>query len=287
MRKSNVKYLFLLPGLLVIVLTTILPVLSVINLSFQEWQITRTLEPVGYIGFENYARALGDKDFWNAIRVTVYYTFITGTLSIAFGVFTAVTLQRTNIASSIIKSLLIFPFAISLVLRGYSFRFMLLEGQGVIDTLLDFFFPPLQDILWLGQPSTALFWLCVPIIWSWGPLCGLMLLGSLNNISTEVFEAAEMDGATPFRVFWSITLPLLRSMIMVVVLLVSLFAIRMFDVVLTMTSGGPGRATETLNYFIYRVGFQIFDMGYASALSILLTALLIVLAYFYSRMLLD
>ncbi|MEM9778217.1 MAG: sugar ABC transporter permease, partial [Chloroflexota bacterium] len=191
--------------------------------------------------------------------------------------------------SGLVKSLLIFPFAISLTLRGYSFRFMLLEGQGILDTLIDLFIPipAVQETLWLGNPWTALFWITVPIFWSWGPLCGLMILGALNNISPEIFEAARVDGARPLRIFWNITLPLLRPMILVMILLVTLFSIRVFDVVHTMTAGGPGRSTEILNYYIYRIGFQIFDMGYASALSIILTLILLVLAYLYSRILIK
>ncbi len=290
MRRANAAaYLFLFPGILVIILTTIVPVISVFNLSFQEWQITRSQEPVGYIGLENYIRAMNDGDFWNSVIVTFWYTLITVVFSIAIGLFCALTLQKTNWATGIIKSLLIFPFAISLILRGYSFRFMLLEGQGVLDRIIDFLIPipAVQENLWLASPQTALFWIAVPIFWSWGPLCGLMILGSLNNISPEIFEAARVDGAQPPRIFWSITLPLLRPMILVMVLLVTLFSVRVFDVVHSMTAGGPGRSTEILNYYIYRVGFQIFDMGYASALSIILTVLLLILAYFYSRILID
>jgi len=142
MRRANTAaYLLLFPGLLAILLTTILPVLSVINLSFQEWQVTRTPQPVGYVGFENYSRAFADANFWNSVTVTFWYTIITVALSIAFGLFCAIVLQRSNLASDIIKSLLIFPFAISLVLRGYSFRFMLLEGQGILDVIIDTLVP--------------------------------------------------------------------------------------------------------------------------------------------------
>lgn len=288
MRRANkYTYVLLLPGLFVIFLTTIVPIISVINLSFKDWQITRSRDPGPYVGLDNYTRAFQDSDFWNSVFITLGYSFITVFFAILIGLFCAIILQRSNHVSGIIKAMLIFPFAISLTLRGYSFRFMLLEGQGVIDTLIDFFFPPLQDILWLGNPWTALFWLCVPIFWSWGPLCGLMLLGSLNAISPEIFEAARVDGANPVRIFRSITLPLLRPMILVVVLLVTLFSVRVFDSVHTMTAGGPGRSTEILNYYIYRVGFQIFDIGYASALSIILTMILLVLAYMYSRMLIS
>lgn len=285
MRKSNIKYALLLPGLLVIFLTTILPVISVINLSFREWQITRSAAPGPYTGLGNYLRALSDKNFINSVIVTLNYTIIIVFFSIIIGLFCAITLQRDNRIAGIVKAVLIFPFAISLTLRGYSFRFMLLADQGILDAVLDFFLPRFQDIVWLGRPGTALFWLCVPVFWSWGPLSGLMLLGALNNIPRSIFEAARIDGASPLRIFRRITLPLLRPMIYVSALLVTLFSIRMFDVVHTMSAGGPGRSTETLNYLVYRVGFRVFDMGYASALSMIMTLVLIGMAYLYSRIL--
>lgn len=285
MRKSNIKYALLLPGLLVIFLTTILPVISVINLSFREWQITRSAVPGPYTGLGNYLRALSDKNFINSVIVTLNYTIIIVFFSIIIGLFCAITLQRDNRIAGIVKAILIFPFAISLTLRGYSFRFMLLADQGILDAVLDFFLPRFQDIVWLGRPGTALFWLCVPVFWSWGPLSGLMLLGALNNIPRGIFEAARIDGASPLRIFRRITLPLLRPMIYVSALLVTLFSIRMFDIVHTMSAGGPGRSTETLNYLVYRVGFRVFDMGYASALSMIMTLVLIGMAYLYSRIL--
>jgi len=287
MRNSNVKYLFLLPGFLVILVTTIVPIFSVVNLSFQEWIVTRSPTPGPYIGFDNYIKALTDDDFWNAVTITLAYVVIVTAFSIAIGMFIAVMVQRVTFLSTVVKTLLIFPFAISLTLRGYSFRFMLLEGQGVLDKILDTVSPWTADVLWLGHPYWALFWVAVPTFWAWGPLAGLMLLGALNNISTEIFEAASLDGASRWRTFWNITMPLLRPMIFVLVLLITLFSIRMFDLVLTMTFGGPGRATETLNFFIYRIGFKIFNMGYASALAMLLTVVLIFLSYLYSRVLIT
>ena len=287
MRNSNFKYVLLLPTLVILVVTTILPIFRVADLSFQRWQITRSLTPQGYIGFENYLRAFRDSDFLNSLWVTFAYTSMTAFFSIVVGVFIAVNLQRSSPFANIVKALLIFPFAISLTLRGYSYRFMLLEGQGVIDAMLDFFFPFMQNVVWLANPFWALFWMSAALFWAWGPLGGLMILGALNNIDRGIFEAARVDGASNWRVFLNITLPLLRPMILVVALLITLFSSRMFDLVLTMTAGGPGRATETLNYFIYRVGFQIFDMGYASALAMILTVILIFLSYLYSRILLD
>ena len=290
MRESRAGLYFLLPGLIVLVMVTVVPIISVINISLHEWKLTETPDgPADFVGLSNYADALGDSQVWNAMWVTLVYTAITVFFSLVIGVIIAVVIQRGGRWTGVMKSMLIFPFAISLVLRGYSFRFMLLDF-GVIDTIIDKVFPAflgLEETIWLGETWWARFWVSVPVFWAWGPLSGLMLVGALNNIPRDVFEAAQVDGAGPWRIFRSVTLPLLRPMLFVITLLVTLFSVRMFDLIQTMTFGGPGRDTETINYLIYRQGFQIFDMGYASALAMLLTIILVILAYLYSRMMIP
>lgn len=287
MRDSNLKYWLLVPPIALLIATTLVPVLQVVNYSFMNWRIALSPVPGPYVGFDNYLRAFSDPAFWNSVRVTVAYTALTVFFSLAIGLYVAVTLQHDHPFGDFVKALLIFPFAISLTLRGYSFRFMLLEGQGVLDAMLDRVFPFMANVVWLAHPAWALFWVSVPVFWAWGPLAGLMILGALNAIDRSIFEAARVDGASNVTTFFAITLPLLRPMIVVVVLLVTLFSIRMFDLVLTMTAGGPGRATEMFNFFIYRVGFRFFDIGYASALAVILTVVLVFLSYLYARRLVD
>lgn len=277
---------FLMPALVVVLLVTVLPVISVVNYSFHEWIVTDTPDgPSEFVGVQNYADALSDPQFHNSVWVTIIYTAFTTGMSIALGLVIAVYIQRGGRWTNIIKTVLIFPFAISLVVRGYSFRFFLLE-DGVIDTVLDSLLW-FDETVWLNDTWWARFWIAVPIVWSWGPMSGLMMTGAINNISPELFEAARVDGASSRQTFFLITLPLLRPMILVSSLLVTLFAVRMFDLIPTMTFGGPGRDTEIINYFIWRKGFSEWNMGYASALAILLTIVLIAFSYLYARIVLP
>jgi multiple sugar transport system permease protein len=285
LRNSPVKWALLLPGLVVMFGITFTPIAQAVIMSFRRWKLTESPEPGGWVGFENYARAINDENFWNSIWVTTSYSVVTAAISLALGLWIAVSLTHSGPWGNFLKATLVLPFAIPLVLRGYSYRFMLLEGDGVFDVLIDAVFPFLSEVVWLSDPSWALFWLAAPTFWAWGPLSGLMLLGALNNIPEEIFEAAELDGSRPFHTFRTITFPLLRPMVLVVSLLVVLFSVAMFDLVETMTKGGPGRATETLNYFIFRIGFSQFDIGYSSALAVILTLGLGGLAYLYTRLL--
>jgi multiple sugar transport system permease protein len=179
--------------------------------------------------------------------------------------------------------LLIFPFAISPALKGYSFRFMLNPSYGVIDQLLDFFFPFAADIVWLSHQLWALFWLAFTEMWGWAPLIALMFIGALGSISPDIFESAKVEGANNWQLFRYITLPLLSPVIVIITLLKTIFSLKMFDQVVTMTGGGPGRATQTLNYYVYQAGFINLDMGYAAALAYILIVAMTIFAYFYVR----
>lgn len=279
------KYGLLLPALAILAATTIFPVVFALNVSLQDWRLTRSAEPLGYVGLDNYSRILGDANFWNSVMNTVIYIVVVGVLSLGIGFGAALLLQRVTRFNNFMKSLLIFPFAVALILRGYSFRFMLTEGFGVIDVIIDTLAPPLSSTIWLAEPGWALLWMGVPEMWAWAALSALMFLGALNQLPGEVTEAAMVDGASRGRIIWSVILPQLRPFILVVVLLKVIFSIRMFDLVQVMTGGGPGRSTQTLNYYIYQNGFVFFDMGYASALAIVMTVGMVLIALLYARVL--
>ncbi|MCZ6831719.1 MAG: sugar ABC transporter permease [Gammaproteobacteria bacterium] len=125
--------------------------------------------------------------------------------------------------------------------------------------------------------------LAVTEIWGWAPLIALIFLGALATINLEILEAAKVDGATEWQTFWRVTLPILSPVLLLITLLRIIFSLRVIDQVFTMTGGGPGDATETLNFFVYKTGFQFFDIGYASALAYILMALLYAVAYLYVK----
>ena len=127
-----------------------------------------------------------------------------------------------------------------------------------------------SELVWLANEFWALFWLAVTETYGWAPLMALMFLGALNAIPTDIFESAKVEGTTNWQLFRHITLPLLSPVIVIATLLKTIFSLKMFDQVVTMTGGGPGRATQTLNYYVYQTAFVTLDMGYASALSYIL-----------------
>ncbi len=275
------------PALLVVALTTTYPLISAFLTSFRFWRLNRSTEPGEWVGFENYLRAFEDGAFLNSMSVTLIYTLISVGFSLGLGLAFALLLQRENRINTAIRVLLIFPYAVSPALKGFSWRFMLNPNYGVYDWAVGTLFPFLDGIIWLAQPFWALFWMAMSEVWGWAPLIALMFIGALGSISENLYEAARIDGANRLQIFRSITLPLLLPVILIVALLKTIFSLKLFAQVVTMTGGGPGRATQTLNYYVYQNAFRNLDMGYASALAWILVVVMSIFAFAYVYLVLQ
>lgn len=287
MRGKYTKFILLTPALLVVLATTAYPLLYALWVSLHTWRLAQSPSPGAWVGLTQYRNALRDEGFRNSVLVTLQFTALSVALSVLIGLAIALLLQRPSWQNTVMKTLLIFPFAVSPTLKGFSWRFMLSNSYGVYQSLIGAIFPPLKETVWLGNAATAMFSLAMSEVWGWAPLIALMFLGALGAISTEVGEAAKLDGATNWEMFRYITLPLLKPVLLIVALLKTIFSLKMFDQVVTMTGGGPGRSTQTLNFYVYQVGFKTLDMGYASALAILLVGCLSIFALLYVRSFLE
>jgi multiple sugar transport system permease protein len=281
--ESYVKWVMLTPTMLILAGTTLYPFIYSFITSFRFWKLSRSAVPGKFVGFANYIRAFTDEGFWNSVVVTGLFTIISVILSILIGLGIALILERASKLNTLMKSLLIFPFAMAPALKGYSWRFMLNPEYGIIDKMLDTVFPFWADVIWLAEPYWALFWLAMTEVWGWAPYIALIFIGALGSLPRETLAAAKVDGANTFQIFWYITLPLLKPILIMVGLLKTIYSVKVFDQVVTLTGGGPGRATETMNYYVYKSGFNFYDMGYASALAYLMVTTMFVFAFFYVR----
>lgn len=281
------KYIVLGPALLIVLATVAYPLGSALVNSFRDWQLAESLDPGPFIGFDNYIAAFQDPVFRNGVFVTVVYTIMTVAITLVLALGMALVLQGPGKIKGTVKVLLILPYAVAPALKGFSFRFMLNDTYGVYDWLMDTFTPLPDSIVWLGETGWALFWISMSETWGWAPLIALMFIGALGGISPEIHEAAQVDGATRWQILRGVTLPMLRPVIVIAALLKAIFSVKMFDQVVTMTGGGPGRSTQTINYVIYQEGFNFLDMGYASAQAILLVIMMTIFAGFYVRTLMK
>lgn len=277
------KWMLIAPALVVLAAMTIYPVINVLIVSFQDWALLRTAKPNGWNSFENFIRAFSDPGFWNSIVVITIYTLISVTLSIVVGVLLALQLYKGGFIRSFLKACLIFPYAISPALKGYTWRFMLNPHYGIIDRIIGIFIPSLSETVLLGTKSGAMFWLAYTEIWGWAPFLALVFIGALDMIHPDVFAAAKIDGASPVQLLFKVKLPLIAPVVIMVTLLKTVFSVKQFDAVVTLTAGGPGQATETINFYIWKQGFKFFEMGYASAMSLILIIFMILFAAVYLK----
>jgi multiple sugar transport system permease protein len=273
--------------MLVVIMTTLYPLAFSFANSFRDWNLTRSATPGEFVGLRNYARILTDAGFANTVVITLEYTLLSVGITIVIGLAMALLLQKPGWVPTVIKTILIFPYAMAPIIKGYTWRFMVEPEYGVLDNLIDILVPAVADINWLAQPFWALFTIATSEIWGWAPIIALMFVGALGAIPPSILEAAKVDGANNLQVFWYVTLPMLRPILFIITLLKTIFSLRIFDQVVAMTGGGPGRATQTLNFYVYHVAFRTLDMGYASAVGYVLVIALAILSFFYVKALLG
>ncbi|KYG90917.1 sugar ABC transporter permease [Metasolibacillus sp. FSL H7-0170] len=283
MNKNLFKYLLLAPALLLILLITIYPLFNSFWISLHEWDLKKSVEMGNFVGLDNYMRAFTDKYFWNSVIITLIFVISTVVITLTLSFIVALLLSTDGKFMQFVRAIIIIPFAISPALVGYSWRFMLNPEYGLFHKIMGTFFPFLGDVVWLGSSVTSLLALISVTVWIWLPFMSLMFISGLIGISTEVYEAAKVDGATWVQTIFKITLPLMKPIILIASILMTMFTLKVFDPVVTLTQGGPGNSTEVLNFFIYKNAFRYFDMGYSSALGYILAMITIIFVVIYMR----
>jgi len=296
MRDRHLKYLFVLPALIVVVSTAIWPLLQSFYLSFREWKLNRARESkalwdfeydgwenITYL-FDNYIQAVQDDLMWNAVQVTSIFTVASVILSVGIALGLALLLAPGGKFRMTVRTMLILPFAMSPALIGVSWRFMFQPDFGLFKAFFDVLFPPLANVDWLGDPILAMIALVGSDVWHFTPFLTLVFIGGLATVPKDAQEAATIDGATSWMVFRDVTLPSILPVLAVGIVLKSIFSLKMFDQVYMLTNGGPAYATQTLAHYIYFNGFKYYDMGYASAVSYLLVIPMFGLTWVYMKL---
>ena len=270
---------------LILPLAVVLAAIMVYPLAFSAWislhdyRLTR-IDDVRFEGVGNFAFILTDPAFWNALTNTL--TFVVGAVSLelAIGLGLALLLQRLVRWPNTVRAILLAPMFITPIAVGLMFRFLLNAELGVIPYLLSLVG---ISVDWFG-PSLALFSLILIDVWQWTPFMVLMFLAGLEALPKSPFEAAKVDGASAWMTCWTLTLPMLRSVILVALIIRALDAFKVFEYVYAITRGGPGDATETILYFIYKTGFRFFRLGEAAAMAFVLVAVTLTLVFVLYRL---
>jgi multiple sugar transport system permease protein len=269
--------LFSIPALLVLLAVLIFPLGYSLNSSLFRWSIARPFLGSVFLGFGNYVNALADPGFLRALFNTVLFTLLAVTIEVILGLGIAHLFLGDFPAKGFFETVLFIPVVVTPVAVGVIWRILLQTDVGLVCYLLAFLSGRAVTIL--SAPAAAFAAIVLIDVWQTTPFAFVMLLAALESLPRDPYEAAYLEGANWHQRLRYLTLPLLKPVLMVVMVIRVMDAFRIFDTIYILTGGGPGNATESVSTFAYRVAFQYFNTGYASALSyltFLLTAALTV-----------
>ena len=275
-------YLLVAPAVLIIVCVVFIPVLNAIVMSFQSYDLRRPKD-MAFIGLGNYQAIFKDSLFWGALWRTVVWVVCGVGFQFLFGFILALLLNRSFTGRGIVRAVSMIPWVTPGVLIGLMWRWIYDGNFGVLNDLLMRFHLVSAKIPFLSQVSTAFPSVIVTIIWQGIPFFALMILAALQGVSTEMYEAADIDGASPAQKLFFITIPSIKNTIFVTALLRVIWVANSVDVIFNMTEGGPAYSTQTLSVYIFNKGNAL-NLGYASAMAILLALVLLVVAIPYLKM---
>lgn len=274
-REQTTGWLLVLPALLVLGLVFAYPIARAFWLSFFAENLGTQLEPV-FNGLGNYSRMVGDGRFWQSIGNTSIFTLASVAIEMVLGMGIALVLNQSFRGRGLVRTVAIIPWALPTAVMGLAWAWIFNGEYGVVNDLLERLGLIESGISWLGQPSLAMLALVFADVWKTTPFISIILLAGLQSISSDLYEAHAIDGATPWQSFWQITFPLILPQLLIALLFRFAQAFGIFDLVQVMTGGGPAGATETVSIYIYSTVMRYLDFGYGAALVVVTFLLLIV-----------
>ena len=275
-------YLLLMPALAILVGFLLFPLIWNIYLSVHDVTLTTILGEWKYIGLKNFSNLLHDPDFHKSLQVSLI--FVGGSVALQFfvGMVLAVVLNQQISGSNVFRALFIIPWTVSAVIAGFSFKFIFNDSFGVMNYGLEQI--GLNPIPWLSDPGAVVWTLVIANMWHGTPFTIIFLSAGLFSINPVLYEAARIDGATKFKGFLYITLPLLKPFIIINLILITVWSVNFFDLILVMTNGGPLFSSTTSSLFMYRQAFEFGLLSKGAAAGFLLIGINLILAYSYIRL---
>jgi ABC-type sugar transport system permease subunit len=282
-QEARIAWLLVLPALLTILLVALFPLLWTFweSLHLHDLRMPWLGQP--FVGIDNYIEALSDPRFWGALGHTVFFAVASVSLELLIGLWLALALNRAFRGRGLVRAAVLVPWAIPTVVSALLWRFMF-EGQtGIVNSVLVGLGFLSEPVVWFIHPSAAWVPVILADVWKTTPFVALLLLAGLQNIDASLYEAARIDGASVWRQFRHVTLPLLKPAILVALIFRTLDAFRVFDLIYALTGGGPGTSTEPIALYTFNVLLQNLQFGYGSALSVIVFVITFSLALLYIR----
>ena len=274
---------FLAPAVLALLAIGIYPTLFALVTSLRQYNLTRTRDGFPFVGVANYVQALTDPTFWQTLGRTGAFFCVVMPAEVALGLGVALLLHRPGFGflRALARVSLVIPLATTYAVVGLLGRLIFNRDFGVANSFINLF--GFASFDWLGDVDGAFAAISILDIWQWTPFCALIFLSGLAMVPVDIEEAARLETSRKWPLLTLVQLPYLLPGLTAMLILRSADVLKLFDVVFTMTRGGPGAATELISIYIQRVGFRVFDLGLASAQAILLLVITIVLARLYIR----
>jgi multiple sugar transport system permease protein len=269
MRDLPMAIAFILPATIGFGVFLVWPTIRGIWLSFTDYSV---FQPGHFVGLDNYSRMVTDPVFWASMRITVYYVVVNIGVQTVVALVLAVLLSRLT-QSMWVRGIVLTPYLVSNVVTALLWLLLLDYQLGIVNELLEWVGIGRQSF-W-GNPDLVVPTIAMVNVWRHVGYTALLIFAGLQTISPQVYEAAKVDGASEWSMFWRITVPLLRPYLAMVLIVTSIGSFQVFDTVSVATQGGPANASNVIQYYIYNVAFSRYDFGYASAMSV---ALLLVLS---------
>jgi ABC-type sugar transport system permease subunit len=284
-QEARLAWRLVLPAFLTILLVVLFPLLWTLWESLHLHDLRMPWLGNPFIGLSNYLEAMRDSRFWSALAHTTFFAVTSVGLELIVGLGLALALNRAFRGRGLVRAAVLIPWAIPTVVSALLWRFMF-EGQsGIVNSLLVSLGILGEPVVWFIRPAAAWVPVVLADVWKTTPFVALLLLAGLQNIDASLYEAARIDGASAWRQFRHVTLPLLKPALLVALIFRTLDAFRVFDLVYALTGGGPGTSTEPIALYTFNTLLQNLQFGYGSALSIIVFVVTFSLALLYIRFL--
>ncbi len=270
----------MLPAIIIIFLVMVYPTLYAFYMSFFNWKLGKTPK---FIGFDNYVKLFSIPDILHSIWITLLFAVLVTIFTIVFGLFIAVLLNMELKGTNLAIAFLLIPWAIPPVVNGVMWNWLMNPRFGTFNNVL-ISLGLLNDFrAWNQEPWPAFFIIVFATVYKLLPLSAFLLSASLKTIPKTLYEVAEIDGASPIGRFFSITLPLIRPGMVIIIILLSVGTFKAFDMIYVITNGGPGNFTAVLNFLSYVTTFKIMNFGLGAAIAFFISFLILIVTIIYYR----
>jgi multiple sugar transport system permease protein len=279
-RRNLLPYALVLPIILYEGVMLVYPILQGIYGSFTRIELASNRPPT-WVGLDNYVRMFNDPAFWKVMQTTLTFTGLVIVVAICAGLLTALLFNNSFRGRPVARAMMMMPWAFPEVPVVMIFIWILSPQFGVVNLLVRWIPGITQNPQWLQVPWLAMMWMVLIASWKAFPFYSLVILAALQSVPQEIYEAARVDGANPWQLFWRITIPSISTTLELLVVLASIFSFKQFTIIYLMTGGGPIGATETIVIRIFNTAFRFYDYSYASALGVAGFVVSLVIAFFF------